>query len=276
MISQNFIKCDNSSFFSIIKYPENRNTKNIVLLIPGFGESKCDLDYFLNNLSDYFVENGFITMQVDLYAHGDSYGSFEELNCEIIKANIISAIKYIKKHSDFNIYVVCRGIYIEFLSQKDILRKVDGFVGINPVKFAQKELIDIERAISIKDEIVEIGKIDNQEIISKFLIALGAEPDNMYAQKINRKFVNDIINQLKKEEWSKTVYENSVWISSNIENLDVNVEFKYSDVQCKTLNYYAGYAFPRDITWQYKFILNILSNVIRMSKGRTYAHTISV
>ena len=133
MISQNFVQCENSSIFSVIKYPERQNVQNAVLLIPGFGESKCDLDYFLNNLANFFVENYFVTMQLDLFAHGDSYGSFEDLNSGIIIKNIISAIKHLKKTSNLKIYVVCRGFYTELLSEKSILDDIYGLVGINPI-----------------------------------------------------------------------------------------------------------------------------------------------
>lgn len=277
MISQNFIQCDKGSIFTIIKYPENRNVENAVLLIPGFGESKCDLDYFLNNLSNFFIENNFMTMQLDLFAHGDSYGDFEELSCDIIIDNIVNAIKYLKKKSEnLKIYLICRGIYIELISEKNILNEICGLVGISPVKVKTSELICFERAILSNKKTIEIGEFKDREIILKILIMLGAEPDNLFAQKINTKFLNDIIERLKNKTWDKITYNNIVWLTSNIETLDVNIEYEYSKIQYKTLDYYAGYAFPRDICWQYKYILNILSNVIRMSKGRLYAHPVSI
>lgn len=277
MISQNFIQCDKGSIFTIIKYPENRNVENAVLLIPGFGESKCDLDYFLNNLSNFFIENNFMTMQLDLFAHGDSYGDFEELSCDIIIDNIVNAIKYLKKKSEnLKIYLICRGIYIELISEKNILNEICGLVGISPVKVKTSELICFERTILSNKKTIEIGEFKDREIILKILIMLGAEPDNLFAQKINTKFLNDIIERLKNKTWDKITYNNIVWLTSNIETLDVNIEYEYSKIQYKTLDYYAGYAFPRDICWQYKYILNILSNVIRMSKGRLYAHPVSI
>lgn len=276
MISQNFVQCENSSIFSVIKYPERQNVQNAVLLIPGFGESKCDLDYFLNNLANFFVENYFVTMQLDLFAHGDSNGSFEELNCEIIIKNIMSAIKYLKKNSDLKIYVVCRGFYTELLSEKSILDDIYGLVGINPIKLNTDELARIEDVLSSKEHIIEIGDFENQQTISKILVMLGAEPDNLFAQKININFLNDIIERLKKKKWNEISYNNAVWLTSNLDTQDVNIEYKYSEIQYKTLDFYEGYAFPRDICWQHKFTLNILSNIIRMSKGRLYAHTISV
>ena len=267
MISQSFIQCENSSIFCVVKFPENKITDNAVLLIPGFGESKCDLDYFLNNLANFFVENNFITMQLDLFAHGDSYGSFEELSSEIIIKNIISAIKYLKKISNIKIYVVCRGFYIEFLCEESILNEISGLIGINPAKLRTEELNCIENVISLNKPVIEFGDFESQAIISKILIMLGAEPDNLFAQKISNIFLNDIIERLKKQRWNDISYDKAIWLTSNIDNFDVNVEHKYTEVKYKTLDYYEGYAFPRDICWQHKFMLNILSNTIRMSKG---------
>ncbi|MDD2413266.1 MAG: hypothetical protein PHR79_10190 [Bacteroidales bacterium] len=276
MVSQNFIQSENSSIFSVIKYPEKQIAENAVLLIPGFGESKCDLDYFLSNLANFFIENNFATMQLDLFAHGDSYGSFEDLNSGIIIKNIISAIKHLKKTSNLKIYVVCRGFYTELLTEKNILDEIHGLVGISPIKLNVDELERIENALLSKERIIEFCDFENRQTISKILAMLGAEPDNMFAQKININFLNDIIERLKKKKWSETSYNNAVWLTSNLDTQDLNIEYKYSEIQYKTLDFYEGYAFPRDIYWQHKFTLNILSNIIRMSKGRLYAHTISV
>lgn len=267
MISQNFIQCEESSIFSVIKYPEKQVAENAVLLIPGFGESKCDLDYFFDNLANFFVENNFVTMQLDLFAHGDSYGNFEELTSEIIIKNIMVAIKHLKRNSNFKIYVVCRGFYIELLSERNILNEISGLVAVNPAKLNVGELERVENAISSNESVIEFADFNNYEIISKILIMLGAEPDNLFAQKINTNFLKDIVERLKKKRWNEISYENVVWLTSNINTLDVNVDHQYTEINYKTLDYYEGYAFPRDIFWQHKFMLNILSNIIRMSKG---------
>ena len=55
-------------------------------------------------------------------------------------------------------------------------------------------------------------------------------------------FLNDIIERLKKKRWNEISYDNVVWLTSNINTLDVNVEHKYTEIQYKTLDYYEGYA----------------------------------
>jgi len=266
IVSQNFIESGEISIFNIMRYPQNKKNKGSVLLIPGFGESKCDIDYFLCDTSNYLLENEFCVMQLDLFAHGDSCGKFEELNCKIITENIISAVKYLKRDLEQKVYIVCRGFYLELICEQNILNDVDGIIGISPIKLERDEMKKIEQVLNITKDIQAFEKIENQESLSKIITMLGAEPDNIYAQKVNKEFLQEIISTLKENKWATTAYRNIVWISANAECNDVNIDYDYSKVQYKTLDFYEGYAFPRDICWKHKFIMNTISNIIRMSK----------
>lgn len=266
MISQNYVPCGDYCLFSVIKLPHKCPSKGSVLLLPGLGESKCDLDYFLTNLSDTLVENGYNTLQLDLYAHGDSPGEFEQLSSCIIADNIRSAIKYIREQTSHLPFVICRGIISEFMSDQSLMEEIKGLITISPAKLARADLEVVKSALSNEPDIVEYGSFQRQQLIDKFFIMMGAEPDNMLTRRIRIQFIKDILERLSQSSWTSKHYNNTVWISANIDNLSLNVDYDFSAVKIKSLAYYEGYALPRNILWQHKFLLSTVANIRRMSR----------
>ena len=276
MISQNFICSKPNSIFCVVKYPDNNVPDSAVLLLPGFGESKSDLDYFLDNLSDYFIENGFATVQVDFFAHGDSFGGFENISSNILSENINNAIEYISGRLGLRVFIVSRGVYIELLADLNILQNIDGVVCINPIKL-ENEIVDyLDKTFCIDGSLLEFSEFENRELVNKFLTVLGAEPDNLMAQKISASFMNEIFFLLKVKSWDKLTYKNVVWITSNSETDSINVDYFYSKIPYKTIEFYEGYGFPRDILWQYQLSIRILASIIYMKKGIPHEYTVSI
>ena len=276
MVSQNYIYSKSNSLFCIVKYPEGGTPNSAVLLLPGFGESKSDLDYFLDNLSDYFIENGFATVQVDFFAHGDSFGEFENLNCDILCQNIKSSIGYIKHNLGLDVFVVARGFYIELLADYSVCREIKGMVCVNPIKI-KTEIIDyLDRYFDTQEKFIEFNELEDAILVSKFLTLLGAEPDNLMGQKISRFFIKDIFTRIKNKAWSEKNYKNIVWITSNSETNGLNVDYLYSQIPYKTLEYYDGYGFSRDLFWQYQLSIRILASIIYIKEGSPYEHTSSI
>lgn len=274
MVNQLFLQCNDNYIFCVTRSPSNKIIKGAVLLIPGFGESKCDIDYFMSNIAKDLVQNSFYVLQIDLYGHGDSEGSFDTLDSNIIIDNIRSALDYLKKNLSVPIYIVTRGFYNELIYDNNILNEIEGVVCISPIKLFLSEFNKITYLFSnIKGNIIELplcfDKKIEQEELKKFLIMLGAEPGNMWGQKISTKFINQILQNIKAEKWQyKKKYSNIIWITMNPSSRNININYNYNDISYNTLDYYEGYGFPRDITWQYILRKNVIASIIRLNKGR--------
>src|SRR5690554_7464647 len=113
MINQVFLKSYNSHIMCILKSKYSiSEVKGVAVLLPGFSQNASDIDYFLTNLSNELNSQGYATIQVDLYGHGDSYGHLSDLDVQIVEYNILSVYEYAKKlYNDKPIIGISRGIY---------------------------------------------------------------------------------------------------------------------------------------------------------------------
>ena len=70
------------------------NKDNVILLIHGFNSHK--LGKSLVPVNEALVNSGVLTFRIDLYAHGDSSGNFEELTVTKSIQSVVDSIKYLK------------------------------------------------------------------------------------------------------------------------------------------------------------------------------------
>lgn len=70
------------------------NKDNVVLLVHGFNSHK--LGNSLKPINDALVELGLLTFRIDLYAHGESSGNFEDLTVSKAVQTVINSVNYLK------------------------------------------------------------------------------------------------------------------------------------------------------------------------------------
>lgn len=252
MISQIYVKSADTYILCVEKTEYRRkDIVGVVVLLPGFSQSACDVDYFMTTLANELIRLGYITIQVDIYGHGDSYGDLSELSIEIVETNILSVYKYIKMTwKDKVIFAVSRGFYGNLLSTESISNKFEKIICINPV-ISKINLFDLTKYI--ENEILELSEIlSENSIMNSFFISLGADLTNIRGQKIASDFLIDIfssINNLRQ-------YENVVIISSYNDQNKLN-RIILSEEVAFPIEYIAEHCFIRDPEWQTDLISEV-------------------
>ena len=248
MVNQCYIKSGSSYIFAVTN-KESNEINGAVLLLPGFSQSKSDIDYFMSHLSDKLVKSNYLTMQLDFYGHGDSYGKLEDLSWNIIIKNIESAVNNLRDRMEGPIYIVCRGIYCNALFHTKILNQCRMAVCVNPLKLIQSNL---NFAHSWNGEIFEIVDLIQDEFVSDLFIAMGGELNNLMGQKTNKGFIMDSLrNSFAMQQFAS---KNITFINS-LDNInDFLVADKYENVLADTMKGHAKKSFFRLPEWQYKLI----------------------
>ena len=242
-----------------------KDIKGAVILVPGFSQSSCDVDYFMTNLSNALNEKRYLTLQVDLYGHGDSYGDLSSINLQILRDNILSVIKYINNsRANMPIWGITRGIYGNLFCEDIIAYKLSGVICVNPVRINEKLQSYISHAngniVEIRDFILE------NTFFEHLFMLMGAELTNIRGQKININFLDEIANKIEKLHHPKNV----ILLSSYNENKKIS-EMNYSDIKDKKIDYLSERCFLRDPEWQ----LELINKIVKVVRENENADAIS-
>lgn len=250
MISQLYLKSGYTHIMCILRsIYEMHLTKGVVILIPGFSQSSSDIDYFMTNLSNVLNRQGYVTVQVDIYGHGDSYGDLSELTVRIMQDNVISVYEYVKSvFNDKPIYAISRGFYGNLLCDENLSIGFSKMICINPV-IAKLDIKDYIKCK--KDELIEISeRISLNSSLENLFAALGAENTNLRGQCIKGSLlweIADIINY----KWGQPA--NVIILSSYNDQNRINRAMNCGETEL-TVDYISNHCFVRDADWQFELI----------------------
>lgn len=262
MIEQNYLINDNYLF--ILDYiPEINIKQSGFIILPGLGENLCDLDYFMKNIATDIYLNGYRVIQIDLYGHGESEGTFKELKRERIIDNLIDCINYLKLEEINCINIISRGITTSFIIQSaKIMSQINKLVGISPIKLVHNDIVFLrESHVQFSGDIEIYYLYKNKDILNKFIILLGSEPFNLYPEIISKQFLDEIFITL---EHTVDLNNNQLFISYNLDKKIYMVQFGFDKLKEKTLDYYIGYGLRRDIESESLLRLQIVSTICRL------------
>ena len=203
MLSQMYLESSKKkNILYVINSMNEKQAKGIVLLIPGFSQSKSDVDYFMTKLANRLFLNGYITVQVDLYAHGDSYGSLEEFTWNDFVKNAEDINRYLtKKYKNLYQYMVTRGVYGNIAMNTE-LKNMFGLICLNPVN----DVKQIKNIFAIEDGEVEINKLlAEKEEYSQLFEVMGSEITNLRGQAISWSLLSTL------SDYSMISLEDTVW-----------------------------------------------------------------
>lgn len=254
MVHQQYISSNNSSIFLLERSLKHNDKTPIIILFPGFSQSGTDRDYLFSQISYECNQNGFGTVQVDPYGHGDSYGHIEHLKWNDIIENIKSVANYIHSRYSRKLYIICRGVYCNAFFNSEIQEIFDLFICINPVyitkDYVNKILVNYDECIEVSDYILY------EPILRDLLIAMGAEQNNICGQKIEKNFLIDALtceeSNLPKQNIKYIYYEAESDIFFESDKKIVSYSIKQQ----------AQNAFKTSIVWRHKLI-DILLNLIK-------------
>lgn len=228
MLSQLYIKSYNDN--NILCVLNNRNgvkAEGVVVLIPGFAQSKSDIDNFMTRLSNKIVGMYFDTVQVDLFAHGDSYGSLEEFSWNVFQKNIEDiCICLDKRYQNVKKYLVIRGIYGNIVMNTKI-QSMFSVICINPVL----NIDDNMDMFDMRTGEFEVNKmlLENKEYEYLFC-AMGCELTNIKGQSINYEILKEL-----------SLYRDILWS---------NTITTYDNLEVLTFREQAECGFVREFSWQ--------------------------
>lgn len=261
MIQQCYIKSEDTYLLACVYIP--RKYTNVVILLQGYSHSMTDIDYFMTNIKNELIDNGFAVVQFDPYGHGDSDGSIELFDYKRL-------IKDINTITDWTILqfgpkpiIITRGLYELALYNNEIVNRYQRCIVLNPVYISEDEYGILKKYISQDKPIIDFYKwydsvnTQDQEIMESVFYVFGAKLKNLQGQLFNLVIFDDFIKlamnrKVKVADNSYYIFASSNQKISICNNCNFPTQFSISS--------YEKYgALPRDPDWHYNIINNIVS-----------------
>ena len=243
MLSQVYIKSYCNNHILCVLNAIANNKKGVVVLVPGFSQSKSDMDYFMTRLANKLVDMGYDTVQVDLFAHGDSYGVLEKFTWEIFVQNLIDIYRYIDRNYKIrHKYLVTRGVFGN-ISMNTKLKELYDIICVNPI-------INIEKCIgmlNVKNGEFAVNKLLSEDAKYEYLFnIMGSEITNVKGQSINYQLITSLLQY------------NEILLDNIILTYDSSLD--------TTLKEQAETCFVREFFWQESLIEKIIEKMEEMHK----------
>lgn len=242
-LNQFYIKSDGNHILCISKLDDMiLEKKGVIVLVPGFSQSKSDIDYFMSRLGNNLVRMGYIVVQIDLYGHGDSYGDLSTISWNKIICNLKDIYFYLQEH--FNrlpIKLCTRSIYGNVVLTSDLRDLYERVICLNPVL----GLSEIQCFDNLPEKATDLTWLTDDIEIAHILETMGCELSNIRAQLVN----TDFLDGLKNLEVDFAINEGKYVFTYEINNGKVSFE------EQSRLN------FIRDVVWQ-EDVICMLSEII--------------
>lgn len=166
-----------------------------VVLVPGFLEPSSDLYYWNREFLEQLSENGISGLAIDLLGHGDSYLNFCDLNIGIMIQNIRDSVAFLNEQGIQRIALVGRGVSGNLVSK--VAKEMDCILAafsLNPLLLNQSHLSKLHGYVAAPGQYVTLTKevLINLEAI---LYMAGVDMSNIEEERINRQFLDDLLNQ---------------------------------------------------------------------------------
>ena len=261
MSYQCYIKCDDYYLFSCTYLPHTY--KKVVLLLQGYSHSMTDIDYFMTNIRNAFLEQGFAVVQFDPYGHGDSDGQIEYFNYENLIKNIFTVTLWIKQNIGQDVIFFTRGLYTLTASDLQLCNMFIKNIFLNPLKLTQQIYNDILLLLSDKDTIIDFNDWfsnipdHKKDMVESLFYSWGAKLKNLQGQYFNV----DVFRDFLLRTYNRIDIDNGTnyYIFSNSTN-EFNICHGSGRLYTHDINYYGKYnALPRDPDWHFKLIQTVVN-----------------
>jgi hypothetical protein len=249
------------TYLSGVRHTPTKGKRNVAaLLISGFPQSMCDIDYFMSRLARKLCEKGNNVFQIDPIGIGDSSGLLEEVNCKTIKESLYHGITYIQKQGFNKIFCISRGLPATlFATIAENLFYGVYIIGLNPYYGRQK--LDLALLTKKSYELMELYQIFTPKQVNLFLNDIGAKTSNLSGQRISYELIKDIM-EIEPDKYVRNDDKYNNWIFS----------FPLGNEETLSENEMTRYTFPRDAKRQNN-IINIISNYVEEKVGESSENT---
>lgn len=251
MIHQEFFQSNNSNIILVYNFPTEID--RIVLLVPGFLECGSDKEYFFTRLSNILNQSNIMTVQLEPFAHGYSYGNTLDFTLEKVKNNVVEVLEMLKKKYKKNICLITNGVYSSLINDLDIINSCREFICVNPT-FISKQ--DLDCILSIKSDTFELADyvLNNKKILDVFL-RLGASTYNICSQLFKKESIVNMLLYSKNNQ--EKVNDKACYIYSDYE---LNEVYMTRVRRIDSKNYFTAFSDPILI---YKICL-VVKNILEV------------
>ncbi|AJQ26589.1 serine aminopeptidase domain-containing protein [Pelosinus fermentans] len=236
-----------------------------VVLIAGFSQPMCDVDYFMSKLARQLSNLGIFVLQVDPRGHGDSEGNLENVNLYTLREDLSIAVNFVAEQVGDKVFCIGRGLSATLFAEISSLAPIRGVVGISP--YCIEPSIVSEIWANIKPGIFDVNDImpgTDYKSFSNFDIgkiafcnAIGALPYNLHGQVMSTEILFNLF-EYKPLEVLKKCKDKSLWLLSEGKDNNRIVHWHLENEKLyPNLNNYVKNAIIRDPLWQYDIIERI-------------------
>ena len=254
-----------------------KNKRICAVLLPGLSHAMCDMDYFMSKLARHLAQHDIYTLQVDPSGHGDSHGSWSDIDLNVLRKDIEIVVNHLSnKQETEQVFLIGRGLIATLLSEFHLIPKVTGIAGVTPYclspEFIQSNLqtpsndIDAAEFIIGKDY-VNYSDFKNADRI--LLNALGMLVYNVHGSLFPRRLIHDLMDY-KSIESFKNCKKDTLWLFPQNDGKILPVNFS-DGVSYPVISLYDNFSMPRDPLIQYQIIEIITQWII--NKINTHADT---
>lgn len=249
---------------------EGKDDKTAIMLISGFSEPSCDMDYYMSKMAKYLFQQGNNVFQMDLFAHGDSTGNSEDITISRLMNSITDVINHIICNGFSSIILVSRGLMATLISDRfaecQIIKKI---IAINPWYFPPDKSKEICKAIDnnyISFSKIKQGYCKELEELPQYMkdiINVYSEL-GVFNQNISQDFLRELLNfdYLKFEKAEKTFY-----FETNIEKNDI-IPWQVCGGYRESVDY-DSISLVNDAMWHYKTYKIINDNIKKVNYENT-------
>lgn len=247
MVFQFWINQRTRHLTGVYHRPTGNKSQVAVLLIAGFSQPMCDIDYFMSRLARFLSSRGIHAFQLDPYGAGDSSGLLEEITCSTLTNSLLMGIHYIKKQGFSTVFCISRGLPAYIFSE--ISRSLScniSVIGLNP--YIGSPHLDSALLTEEYYELFDLYKTFPLKYVNLFLEDIGAKPSNLRGQKVSSVLLREVLS-----------------VHFNINTVYEYYSYCIWKPLCKT-NYLNEHpSFQRDADWQNGIIHDICNYVLKDS-----------
>lgn len=221
--------------FCLDSLQEGQNDMTAVVLVSGFSEPLCDMDYYFSKMAKYLYQQGNSVFQMDLFAHGDSTGKSEDITISKLMNSIMDVIEHAMSNGFSSIIIVSRGIMgtliSDYFASNSLVTKI---IVVNPWYYSPAKSKELRKAIdnnSISFQLLLNGYCHGLEDLPqqiKDVINVYSEL-GVFNQAVSKEFIFGLLN-FDYSNFEKV--DKAVFLETNTDKSDVSIwkpEMGYRD-----------------------------------------------
>lgn len=275
MAIQCWIESKGKSLAAISHWPDCNEVRAGAVVVAGFSQSMCDIDYFMSKLARRLTRQGMFVVQIDPRGHGDSRGDLAEVSLQTLREDIKCGIDYATHFVGDNVFGIGRGLSATILAEYIHEKVVRAVAGVSPYCL---DIVDVKKIwqkteqgiyefadLIPGEDYAELSDFDIEKV--GLIEALGALIYNLHGQKISTNILKELSNYDSKKPFQSD-FRKGLWLFPNNSAESPFIEWvSTNEKPYRSSEQYVNNSFIRHPTWQYKIIEYISSWIEKLNKN---------